>query len=87
MAQHISIKNSGKKELQNIYESICKNFEKGILAIQSSLKFQEIEDENFKKSENDKVFATWRNFESMRENFEIHFDSQKKEITEIYLVK
>jgi len=87
MAQHISIKNSGIKELQSIYESICKSFEKGILSIQSSLKFQEIEDDNFKKSKNDKVFATWRNFKNTKENFEIHFDSQKKEITEIYLVK
>ena len=42
MAQHISIKNSNKKELKNIYESISKNFEKGISAIQSSLKYQKI---------------------------------------------
>lgn len=87
MAQHISIKNSGKKDLQKIYESICKNFGKGVLSIQSSLKYQEIFDENFKNSENEKVFATWRNFKKIRETFEIHFDSKKKEITEIYLVK
>jgi len=87
MAQHISIKNSGKKEFQNIYESICKSFEKGILAIQSSLKFQEIEDENFKNSENEKVFATWRILRNEKETFEIHFDSEKNEIIEIYLVK
>lgn len=87
MAQHISIKNSGKKELQNIYESICKSFENGISVIQSSLKFQEIFDENFKKSENDKVFATWRNFKNVRETFEIHFDSQKNKITEVYLIQ
>lgn len=87
MAQHISIKNSGKKELQKVYESICKNFEKGTSAIQSSLKFQEIFDENFKESENDKVFATWRSINGQRETFEVHFNSEKKEITDIYLVK
>lgn len=87
MAQHISIKNSDKKDLQKIYESICKSFEKGFLSIQSSLKFQEIEDDNLKISQNDKVFITWRSFKNMKENFEIHFDSQKKEISEIYLVK
>jgi hypothetical protein len=87
MAQHISIKNSGKKEFQRIYKSICNNFEKGILAIQSSLKFQKIADDNFKESKNDKVFVTWRNFRNIRENFEVHFDTQKKEITEIYFVK
>ncbi len=87
MAQHIPIKNLDIKEFQKIHESICKSFGKGILSIQSSLKFQEIEDENFKESENDKVFITWRNLKNIRENFEIHFDLQKKEITEIYLVK
>lgn len=87
MAQHISIRNLKQKELQKIYESICKNFEKGLFAIQSSLKFQEIFDENFKKSENDKVFATWRNLKNEKETFEVHFDSIKNEIIEIYLIK
>ena len=87
MAQHISIKNSDEKELQNIYESICKSFEKGILSIQSSLKFQKNEDKNFKTSENDKIFVTWRNYKKTRENFEVHFDFKKNEITEIYLIK
>jgi len=87
MAQHISTKNSGKKELQNIYKGICKDFEKGISVIQSSLKFQEIFDGTFKESKSDKVFLAWRNFREKKENFEVHFDSEKKEITEIYLVK
>ncbi len=87
MAQHISIKNSGKKELQEIYENICKTFAKGLFAIQSSLKFQEIEDENFMESKNDKIFQTWKNLKNERETFEVHFNSQKNKITEIYLVK
>jgi len=87
MAQHIPIKNSDKKELQEIYKNICKNFEKGLPAIQSSLRFQEIEDENFKESENDKIFQTWKNLENEKEIFEIHFDSRKNKITNVYLVK
>jgi hypothetical protein len=87
MAQHISIKNSDNKELQNIYEGICKNFKKGISLIQFSLKFQEIFDEDYKESDNDKVFITWRNFKKIRETFEIHFNLQKNEVFEIYLVK
>lgn len=87
MAQHISIKNSGKKELQGIYENICKNFKNGLIVIQSSLKFQEILENNYKESENDKVFTTWGRFKRERETFEIHFDTKKKEVTNIYLVK
>lgn len=87
MAQHISIKNSGIKELQKTYESICKSFRKGILSIKASLKFQEIVNDNFKNSENDKVFLTWKILKDERKTFEIHFDSEKNKITEIYLVK
>jgi len=87
MAQHISIKNSELKGLQKIYNNICKNFEKSILIIQSSLKFQEIYNKIFKESENDLVFATWRNLNGEKETFEIHFNSQENKITNIYLVK
>jgi|GEM_PF-1175952 len=87
MAQHISIKNSCNKEFKTIYESICRNFEKGISLVQFSLKFQEIFDESYKEFESDKVFITWRNFKNIREAFEIHFDLQKNEVFEIYLVK
>lgn len=87
MAQHIPIKNSELKGLQTVYNNICKRFEKGVSTIQQSLKFQEIYDVNFKESENDLVFVTWKNMNREKETFEIHFNSQKNEITEIYLIK
>ena len=87
MAQHISIQNSGLKSFQKIYKSICESFKKGISRIRSSLKFQEIYDKNFKEAEDDLVFETWRSVNGERETFEIHFDSQKNGITNIFLVK
>lgn len=87
MAQHISIKKIESKSFQEIYKNINESFKKGISTIRSSLKFQEIYDKNFKESENDLVFANWRNVNNERESFEIHFDSQKNEIINIYLIK
>ncbi|MBW2632077.1 MAG: hypothetical protein JRC90_10055 [Deltaproteobacteria bacterium] len=87
MAQHISIKEIESKGFQEIYKNISESFKKGISTIRSSLKFQEICDKNFKESENDLVFTNWRNVNSERERFEIHFDSQRNEITNIYFVK
>ncbi len=87
MAQHISIQNSANKNIQKIYWSICSQFKKGIFVVRASLKYQEIYEENFKESENDIVFQTWRTINKDRENFEIHFNSQKGKITKIYLVK
>ncbi len=87
MAQHISIQNSANKNIQKIYWSICSQFKKGIFVVRSSLKYQEIYEENFKESENDIVFQTWRTINKGRENFEVHFNSQKGKITKIYLVK
>lgn len=86
MAQHIPIKNSTNKNMQKIFESIQGRFEKGLSSIRSSLKFQEIHEEDFKESENDHVFATWRTINGNREIFEIHFDSQKQIITNLYFV-
>lgn len=87
MAQHILIQNSANKNVQKICQSIRDQFRKGISIIRSSLKYQEIYEENFKESENDIVFQTWRTINQNRENFEIHFNSQKEKITKIYLIK
>ena len=87
MAQHISIQNSESKGFQKIYKKNCESFQKGISGIRSSLKFQEIYDENFKETKNDLVFEAWRSVNRERETFEIHFDSQKNEVTNIFLVK
>lgn len=87
MAQHISIQHNSRKDIQKIYGAICKSFEKGLLPIRSSLKFQEVFDDSFKISLNDKVFVTWRKLKNVKETFEIHFVSQNNKITEIFLVK
>lgn len=87
MAQHISIRNLSTKKFQEIYKNIGESFKKGISTIRSSLKFQEIYGKKFKESKNDLVFETWKSVNTEKETFEIHFDSQKNKITNIYLVK
>lgn len=87
MAQHIPIQNIKAKAMKNVYKSICRQFEKGILSVSSSLKYQELENERFKDNKNDRVFNTWRIVSGEREIFEIHYDSCKNKITNIYIVK
>lgn len=87
MAQHILIKNSTNKNIQNIFKSVRTKFEKGLSSIRSSLNFQEVYEKSFKESKNDHVFIMWRTISRNRETFEIHFDSQKQMITNLYLVK
>ncbi len=88
MAQHISIKNTTNKKLQNLYQKICKQFNNVEIAkIRNSLKNQENYDDRFKISETDNVFQTWRTLNCQRECLEIHFDSKNEQITQIYLVK
>lgn len=85
MAQHIPIQNI--KSMQNVYNGICRQFEKGVSSVSLSLKYQEIDDENFKENKNDRVFNTWRSISGVRESFEIHFDEVNNKITNIYLIK
>ena len=87
MAQHILIKNSPLKGFQKVYESICDNFRNGIFYVKSSLKYEEIKDERYKKSKNDIVFETWRSVNGQKETFEVHFDIKKQKLGDIYLVK
>lgn len=87
MAQHILIKDLTNKNMQNIFKIACIRFKKGLSSIRSSLKFQEIYEKSFKESENDHVFVMWRMINKNRETFEIHFDSQKQTITNLYIVK
>ncbi len=87
MAQHISIQNIKTKAMQGIYKNICQQFDKGISKMNSSLKYQELKNKNFKENENDRVFNTWRTVNGKRETFEIHFDSSKNKIINVYLVK
>ena len=85
MAQHIPIQNINT--MQAIYKSICQQFDRGISSIASSLKYQEIENENFKENKNDRVFNTWQTVNGKRETFEIHFNIASQKITNIFLVK
>jgi len=87
MAQHIPIKNIKIEAIQKIYKSICRQFEKGVLRVRLSLKYQEIEDEDYKENKDDRVFNTWRTVNGEREAFEIHYNLSKNKITNIYLVK
>lgn len=87
MAQHIPIQNHPAKKYQAVYQSIRKKFEKGIVSVRTSSKFQEIEDEDFKESPDEMIFVTYRTIQGESEAFEIHFDTKTKQITQIYLVK
>ncbi len=87
MAQHILLEEIKLKSFQNIYKSICKNFQHPHFSPFSSLKYEEIRDERYKEFENDRVFVTNRSVNGKREIFEVHFDDQKGELNNIYLVK
>ncbi len=85
MAQHIPIQNIDS--MQNVYKNICRQFKKGASSVSSSLKYQELDDKNFKENKNDRVFNTRRTVNGEREKFEIHYDTCKNKINNIYLVK
>jgi len=53
----------------------------------SSLKYEKITDERYKESKNNNVFQTWRSINGQKETFEVHFDTQKNKLGNIYLVK
>jgi len=87
MAQHILINNSEFKGFQKIYNCICKNFENGLFYARSSLKYEEIKDERYKDSSEESVFVTYRSINGQREIFEVHFDTNENQVTQVYLVK
>lgn len=87
MAQHIPINNSPLKCFQKVYKSICNNFENRTFYAKSSLKYEEIKDKNYRESESDNVFKTWRSVNGQRETFEVHYNSHNNQLENIYLVK
>ncbi len=87
MAQHIPLEKIKLKGFQNIYKSICKNFQHPHFSPFSSLKYEEIRDERYKEFENDRVFVTNRSVNGKREIFEVHFDIQANKFGNVYLVK
>jgi len=88
MAQHIPIDNTLNKDMKKIFRNISKQFNNfDVSKIKGSLKYQEIYNNEFKNFKNDNVFKTWRTVNSIREIFEVHFDSIQKKIIQIYFVK
>ncbi|MCH9757624.1 MAG: hypothetical protein K0U19_00770 [Proteobacteria bacterium] len=86
MAQHISIINSEEKRLQKVAKAIYKRARCGLPAIAGSLRFEELRYEKFKINPDDRVFITSRVVNGRQEMFEVHYDTKKEEILEIFLV-
>ena len=89
MAQHISIINSDLNKLkgfQKVSESFCKKLQRGLWAISGSLKFEELSHIDYKINPNDKVFITQRVISGKTELFELHFDTKKRKLLDIFLV-
>lgn len=85
MAQHISIVDT--KEYFKIVDSIYKKFSKGTVGLKTSMKYQELLDEDYKMNKNDRVFLNYRKLKGATEIFEIHFNIEQNKILEIFLVK
>jgi len=86
MAQHISISNSKLKGFKKISENLCKRATKGIWAIAGSLRFQELPHRDYKINLDDRVLVTQRVVNGRTEVFELHFDTKKQKLLEIFLV-
>lgn len=86
MAQHISILNSELKGFQKVSESLRKKLQRGLWAISGSLKFEELPYADHKINANDRVFVTNRVVNGKRELFELHFDTKKQKLLDIFLV-
>lgn len=84
MAQHYSIIND--QSFSKISDAIKKRFSKGLVGMRTSMIYQEL-DTSYKFFENERVFMTSRIIKKEREHFEIHYDTVKKEVYEIFLVK
>ena len=86
MAQHISIANSTLKGFKKVSENLGKRAAKGIWAIAGSLRFEELRHSDYKMNPNDRVFITHRVVNGHREMFELHFDTKKQKLLDIFLV-
>ena len=84
MAQHISIIKNGLHTI--IKESVIKRFSKRNIGL-ASLNYIEIKDDEYKINDSDRVFINNRQINGKQEIFEIHFDSDKKKILDIFWVK
>lgn len=83
MAQHISIINNIFPEIQ---KSIFKRFSQQNIGL-GSFRYIELKDKDYKINPDDRVFINKRKIKDIEEIFEIHFDTSKKEIINIFWVK
>jgi len=89
MAQHYSIINSAFKNYKSykkLSDSFLKKVKNGLCAVSSSLKFEEILSTGHKINPDDRVFITYRTINNKKEMFELHYDTNKKKILDIFLV-
>ena len=86
MAQHISISNSTSRGFKKVSENFSKRAAKGIWAIAGSLRFKELPHRDYKINLDDRVFVTQRVVNGRTEVFELHFDTKKQKLLEIFLV-
>ena len=69
-----------------MYESLSKKATRGIWAVAGSLRFQELPHLDYKMNSDDRVFVTQRVVKGYREIFELHFDTKKQKLLDIFLV-
>lgn len=70
-----------------ISSSIQKRFSKGLMGIKTSMKYQELQDKDYKINEKDRVFLNHRKRGNIYEVFEIHYDTGRNKIINIFWVK
>lgn len=74
------------RPLQKIVESMQNRALGGVRNFAYSLGFEELLDEKAKLTPNDRIFNTFRKLEGKYENFEVHYDTEKQVILDIFLV-
>lgn len=84
MAQHVSLLSNNL--YPDVKEKILKRFSKKNIGL-ASLKYEELKDNSYKILETDRVFLNSRKINGKQEIFEIHFDTKKKELIEIFWIK
>ena len=74
------------KGLQKVAESLCAKVSQGIWVIAGSLRFEELPYKEHKINPHDRVFITERTVNGKREMFELHYDTKKQKLLDIFLV-
>lgn len=91
MAQHLSLlsgrtlKQYGMRSFASHVRAIKKKAQK-YENLAGSLRYEKLPSD-YKLSEHDSVFLTRRRVGKVYETFEVHYDREKEEVTDIFLVK